>query len=157
MKFKVELLQTSLNKLNILCGHYLDPIGMKISTIKSLTWCTIFEVNHTEVAGCFGEQAQIEQKMNKIIFALWFSLWACLFAQNFFRENELSLWKKKSGFKNDWLLCHCLQCSNSILNGICITAHGESYLFSPLPLLLEPNCQKYIYFALIWSFRLCKT
>ena len=105
----------------------------------------IFEVNHTEVASCFGKQAQIEQKMNKIIFALRFSSRACLFAQNFFHENELSLWKKKSGFKNDWLLCHCLQCSNSILNGICITAHGESYLFSPLPLLLEPNCQKYIF------------
>ena len=65
-------------------------------------------MNHTEVAGCFGEQAQIEQKMNKIIFALWFSLWAFLFAQNFFRENELSLWKKKVDLKmTDYFVIAC--------------------------------------------------
>ena len=145
MKFKVELLQTSLNKLNILCGHYLDPIAMKISTIKSLTWMYYLWSEPHRGRGLLWWTSADRAKMNKIIFALWFSLWACLFAQNFFRENELSLWKKKSGFKNDWLLCHCLQCSNSILNGICITAHGESYLFSPFPLLLEPNCQKYIF------------
>lgn len=91
MKFKVELLQTSLNKLNILCGHYLDQLREKFQQSSHLHEFKIFEVNHTEVAGCFGEQAQIEQKMNKIIFALRFSLWACLFAQNVFHENELSL------------------------------------------------------------------
>ena len=106
---------------------------------------TIFEVNHTEVVSCFGKQAPIEQKMNKIIFALWSSLYrlGCLH-KTFFIKMKFLFEKKISGFKNE-LLCHCLQRSNSILNGICITEHGESYLFSPLPLLLEPSCQKYIF------------
>lgn len=111
----------------------------KFQQSSHLHECTIFEVNHTEVAGCFGEQAQIEQKM---IMVFVMGLFVC--AKLFSWKWTFSL-KKKSGFKNDWLLCHCLQCSNSILNGICITAHGESYLFSPFPLLLEPNCQKYIF------------
>ena len=147
MKFKVELLPKSLNKLNILCGHYLDPTARKISTIKSLTW--IYDLWSEPHRGrellSVGKQAQTEQKMNKIIFALWSSLYrlGCVH-KTFFMKMNFPFEKKISGFKNE-LLCHCLQCSNSILNGICITVHGESYLFSPLPLLLEPNCQKYIF------------
>ena len=141
MKLKVELLQTSLNKLNILCSHYLDPTARKISTIKSLTWIyDLWREPHQT-----SKQAQIENKMNKIIFALWSSLYGlgCLH-KTFFMKMNFLFEKKISGFKNE-LLCHCLQCSNSILNAICITVHGESYLFTPLPLLLEPNCQKYIF------------
>lgn len=141
MKFKVELLQTSLKKLNILCGHYLDPTARKISTIKSLTWIYDLWCEPHKTS----KQAQIGQKMNKIIFALWSSLYGlgCLH-KTFFMKMKFLFEKKISGFKNE-LLCHCLQCSNSILNGICITVHGESYLFSPLPLLLEPSRQKYIF------------
>lgn len=60
---------------------------------------TIFEVNHTEVVSCFGKQAPIEQKMNKIIFALWSSLYrlGCLH-KTFFIKMKFLFEKKISGF-----------------------------------------------------------
>lgn len=97
MQFKVELLQTSLNKLNMWPlsrpnreKNFYSQVTYMYMNLRSLKWTT------PRSRVCFGKLAKIEQNMNQIM-VFRYGL-GCLH-KTFFHENELSPWKE-----NKWIL-----------------------------------------------------
>lgn len=82
--------------------------GWKFQQSSHLHECTIFEVNHTEVAGCFGEQAQIEQKWIKLYLLYGFRYGLVCLRKTFFVKMNFLFEKQKVDLKmTDYFVIAC--------------------------------------------------